>query len=597
MSSGFPLLKNARILLCIGLFCAVWSIVQYHIFGFSLAYVLITVGAVLCLVYLFVLKDTEANRVVTTSFLRNDVLLAVVIVVFFAPLYLYKIDTIPWQVNTDEITITQSIQQVMQAPVDPLGTNANYFHFPNLGFLLAGYAGEALGGITLVTMRMVHALIGLAIIAASFFFFRLWFSRGLAVSAALILGSNHAFLAISRMAMTWNNWAVLAEIIALILLCLAMRNRSLLLSFFGGFVYGLGFYLYYPGRVTLCIWLVAVVIAMWVRARHMPSAQCGGLLLACITGFLLIAGPAVVREVVDTRTSTYGREQFIFSADGRILQQRWSGTDTFAEAYRDNMYNGLLSFNMPISDHGFIYPNYGHGFFDPLSGRLLWAGVLVVLGRVVFRRASLGDVLAGVGFVSLYVAFSFIITKAPNYLRMFVVLPFTTYLIVVVLQETYHALAYVFPVPSRSVRVLWWMIVALLVALVCASNLVSFSDFVRKGFREGNDVGGTLRYVAEKKHIPGYNFYLLADTNTPYYSWGSEYQWKDWMGGTIEGLSPAPVVLGPEESLDISFRVPATIFMNRSVFLGMYGSALKARYPHVLMRDITSDGHLIAVDI
>ena len=36
-------------------------------------------------------------------------------------------------------------------------------------------------------------------------------------------------------------------------------------------------------------------------------------------------------------------------------------------------------------DHAWIYLDYGHGIVDPLTGRLLWIGALVVLVR---RRAQ-----------------------------------------------------------------------------------------------------------------------------------------------------------------------------------------------------------------
>jgi hypothetical protein len=104
-------------------------------------------------------------------------------------------------------------------------------------------------------MRLAHALLALATIAVSYGLFRQLLSRGWAAFAACVLGSSHALLMVSRMAMR-ENTAVLAEVTALALLVGGLRRDDPLLSFCGGLAAGLGFYVDFPGRATFLAWLL-----------------------------------------------------------------------------------------------------------------------------------------------------------------------------------------------------------------------------------------------------------------------------------------------------------------------------------------------------
>ena len=93
---------------------------------------------------------------------------------------------------------------------------------------------------------------------------------------------------------------------------------------------------------------------------------------------------------------------------------------------------GLGTFNSKVVDHSWIYPNYGHGFVDPLTGIVLWAR----RGDRRARRSSAGDARTrarcscSVGFLVLWLSFAFLVNKAPNYTRLLVTLPFVAYLVV-----------------------------------------------------------------------------------------------------------------------------------------------------------------------
>ena len=50
-----------------------------------------------------------------------------------------------------------------------------------------------------------------------------------------------------------------------------------------------------------------------------------------------------------------------------------SSRDSQFDGWVTNIKYGLGTFNNKVVDHSWIYPNYGHGFLDPLMGIVLWA--------------------------------------------------------------------------------------------------------------------------------------------------------------------------------------------------------------------------------
>src|SRR6185369_16926417 len=71
-------------------------------------------------------------------------------------------------------------------------------------------------------------------------------------------------------------------------------------------------------------------------------------------------------------------------------------------------------------------------------------------------------------------------------------------------------------------------VIGVLVIAISAWNALIFFDFVKKG-TEGDDIGGTGRYIESRKSEPLYTFVLVTDSFHHYYSWGDEYMWKQWM--------------------------------------------------------------------
>ncbi len=111
--------------------------------------------------------------------------------------------------------------------------------------------------------------------------------RKLAIIPTIILGTNHALIAISRM-LSRNNTSLLVELIALSILFRAMVKRSALLMYLGGLFAGISFYCYTPARTVFFIFLLAYFFTTWSRKNW---RQFLALLCPAILGFVISIMP------------------------------------------------------------------------------------------------------------------------------------------------------------------------------------------------------------------------------------------------------------------------------------------------------------------
>jgi len=441
-------------------------------------------------------------------------------------------------------------------------------------------------------MRLVHALSGLAIVGVSYIFFLSLFQKRMpALTASFVLGSNHSLLAISRMAMR-DNLGLLVELAALTLLYLGLKRRSVGYSFGGGMLVGLSFYVYFPGRITIVIWTVFLFsVFIFLKQR---TKQLIGLFLAGVLGFVIVASPVIfetVRTLPDS--ARYQREQFIIFPEGRALEKMWTGASTAGEAVKINILNGLSMFNKPLHDHGYIYPNIGHGFVDPLTGVLIWFGLGSLAFKLVKRKVEEKELLALSGFLILCLSFSFLLTKNPNYARLLVILPFVAYMTVGGLVVIAEAVSWGFKIHSGRIK---RILCISGVSIIFIWNMVIWGDFVIKGFQYGNDVGGTARYIVSRSDIQDYSFYLAASPGYPYYSWGGAWQWQAWLGFFKNEETQHSQIIDPENIFSVRKNPPFSIFMSRWLFDKVAGQ-LYQEYPGFLVHNIKPDGSLVAVEV
>lgn len=529
---------------------------------------------------------------------RDDIVAVIILLAVMAPLYLWRLYTVPWQVNTDEVTIMNAAHDMLRASdTDPLGLSW-YFGFPTAIFVVFGWLGQLLGGIDLFHMRLLHALFGLGCILLGYGLFRQFASPLRAGTLAGFLGANHALIGISRMAMR-DNTGLFFELLALLLVVRGLQRNSQSLTLVGGAATGLTYYTYFPSRITLVLWCMVLGLLWLLRPSRQSFRHLATSGLFFLVGWLMVAAPVLIASAQHKELAFgYQRQQFLFYPEGRTLEQSWTNTPTPAAAWKANIRQGLATFNGGLHDQGYIYPNYGHAFVDPITGALLWVGLLVAIIRIATSRGErLPDVLAVTGFLVLYLAFAFVITKAPNYTRLLVTLPFVAWLAGSGLWWLAERVGGVVSrrAPERTHQRVTEILAIVVVLVVIGANARTFNDFVVVGRTNGNDVGGTARLVEAKHGAVGHAWVLAASTEQPYYGWGNEWQWKTWIGFFAAPGQPV-AVLTPAGLDTLRIAVPFTLFISRAAWVE-HEAAFRGRHTIDTVRNVVPDGRLVAVDV
>jgi 4-amino-4-deoxy-L-arabinose transferase-like glycosyltransferase len=559
------------------------SLVVYGTAGYSTTMLVLWLAALVMLGLFFWSISAALPRIAV-----SDLVTAGLLMVAFVPLYLVAIYRWPVQVSSDEQAILQVSRQYSDAGgVDPFGVST-YLGRPTLLFLFWGRAGEWLGGIDLYQMRVLHAVFGLLVIAASYALFRQLLDRRWAVFAAVLLGSSHALFMISRLAMR-ENTAVLVEVVAFTLLVWGLRHDHPLATFGGGFVAALGYYVYFPGRATLPLWIFfLVVLALFFRSRFSIRrlARLGAIAAA---GFILMAGPIMIAESkVDDPAGSPQKQTLLIYHEGRVVQQGWVFAPTIEDGIKKNVKWGLTTFNNRIVDHGWIYESPGHGFVDPLTGILLWIGVGVVGWRLIRSRDDPWSLLALGSFLVLWLSFAFLVNKAPNYTRLLITLPFVAYLVTVAVRALGERVERRFGYRHGVAAVALTAVTAIVVW-----NVAIAWDYVQDGRREGDPIGGTGRYIYAHRDTSGQMFYIATDEGSwKYFEWGNPTERVQIFAhsGQVGGLVD-PTLVG-----SFTANPPFAMFMRNDLWT-QQGQGLLSRYPQARVKNITPDGRLVVVDV
>jgi len=392
---------------------------------------------------------------------------------------------------------------------------------------------------------------------------------------------------ISRLAMR-ENTAVFVLVVALTLLVWGLRERQELAIFLGGFVAGLGFYVYYPARVVFPIWILFLLGLGLLYRKRFGVRQLLAVGAVTTAGFVLAATPIVYSEstIPSSEHSGQGDSLFVYS-NARTIQQHWVFADSELAGWWQNVKFGLGTFNSTVVDHSWIYPNYGHGFLDPLMGIVLWLGVAVVgLSLIRRRREDEGALLMLGGFIALWLAFAFLVNKAPNYTRLLITLPFVAYLVVEALRWA--------TTRWRSVRFAPQLIVGAFVVAVVALNLSAAWDYVQLGREQGDPIGGTGRYAEAHRNVPGQKYFVATSDASPYYVWGGPSTSIDRIA--IFSKPVTPHVLDPRDLTRLSVSPPFALFMRREIWLPV-SAQLAEKYPRGRIRNVSRDGARVVFEV
>jgi hypothetical protein len=580
--------------LALGAVLGISSLVLYAATGYGRGVVVLWLAALVVLAAAFSAASERLPRVATA-----DRLAAAGLVLAFAPLYLARIYTWPVQVNSDEVAImTYAKGYAARDGVDLFGVS-DYLGHPSALLVLMGNMGELLGGVELLRMRLLHASLGLAVIAISYALFRQLLPRRWALFAAVVLGCSHSLLMISRMAMR-ENTAVLIEVAAFALLLRGLRHGHLLSTFLGGVVAGLGFYVYYPARFTIALWAAVLLGLALFSRRVLPVERLARLGAVAATGFVLVATPIVVAEQkAPADKVALQRNALLIFSEARETQRGWVFAPTVSDGIRKNIVWGLTTFNNTVVDHSWIYPNYSHGFVDPVTGALLWVGVAVVALALARRRDDPWPLVFLVGFALLFLSFALLVNKAPNYTRLLVTLPFVAFLVTAGVR---------FLAGQAGSLVTRWRpgyargAVASVslgaLALIVGANLWIAWDFVQVGRERGDYIGATGRYVESSRGVPGKMFYIATVDAEPYryYEWGYPSIWKERLSIFAHDPSRVGEVISPSGLAEFAARPPFAVFMRRELW-SQAGADLIERYPHGYVRDVVPDGSRVVLEV
>jgi hypothetical protein len=393
---------------------------------------------------------------------------------------------------------------------------------------------------------------------------------------------------ISRLAMR-ENTAVFVLVVALILLVWGLRHGQELAIFLGGFVAGLGFYVYYPARVVFPMWIVFLLGLGLLYKKRFGARQLLTVGAVTTAGFVLAATPIIYSEstIPSSVASGQGDSLFIYS-DARVVQEHWVFADSELGGWLKNVKFGLGTFNSKVVDHSWIYPNYGHGFLDPLMGILLWVGVAIVgLGLIRRRREDEGALLMLGGFIALWLAFALLVNKAPNYTRLLITLPFVAYLVVEALRWATNR--------WRSVRFAPQLIVGAFVVAVVALNLSAARDYVQAGRKDGDPIGGTGRYAQAHRNVPGQQYFVATSDEAPYYVWGGVTTSLDRIS-IFSQPKVAPHAVDPRALGQFTAAPPFALFMRREVWQPI-ATQLADRYPRGRIRNVSRDGARVVFEV
>ena len=567
----------------IGLLLGLISLVVYIAEGYSRGMLWLWLAALVVLSVAFWFRSRALPRIALA-----DVGIAGGLVALVSPLYLLALSRWPVQVSSDEAVIMDvSREYAAAANVDPFGVSW-YLTRPTALFIVWGNLGELIGGIDFFHMRLLHGLVGLLTVAASYALFRLMFPRSWAAFATILVAANHSMFMISRLAMR-ENTSLLVVVVSLALLLWGLQRKHELATFLGGVAGALGFYVYYPGRVAIPIWIAFLLGLGLLYKQQFPRRTLLGLGAVAVAGFVLTVTPIFYAESqIPSYVASGQKDSLLIYDDAREQQRGWVHAETQFEGYKTNVRHGLGTFNSTVVDHSWIYPNYGHGFVDPLTGILLWLGVGVVgVALIRRRRQDEAALLMLGGFLVLWLSFAFLVNKAPNYTRLLVTLPFVAFLVT----EAVRWLAGRW----RSIPRAPALIAVGFLSVIVIWNIAIAWDWIDEGRRKGDPIGSTGRYAESRKDEPGHILYLANSAAQPYYVWGDDPTMSR-LRYFVNDMSQIGASIDPVSLRDFSAPAPFSLLMRREVWQTA-AMELSDRYPRGRIRNITPDGARVVLEV
>jgi hypothetical protein len=505
----------------------------------------------------------------------HSLLISLSLIAIFTPFYLLALSSIPYQVNTDEVVHTHLERFSEYFLEEPFGLSA-YKNIPTLFFYIRAEISNAFGYVSLNSLRMGHAIVGLFGIVALYFFSRLFMPCKYAFLSSILLGSAHTYLAISRMAMRGHE-SILTVLLGLTLFVIATRRDSLMYLYIAGAMAGLGYYFYYSARILIFLLFTFLMVNELIRSKEVNLKKLAKKTIVLCVGFMLVVFPLAVV------TLTSWDDSFKYPSDQLLIKN--SDNIYNSETITKNIKNGLLLFFDHKADNGNVYINEPYGFVDPMTGLLLLIGILFLFFKKGKEDSDARIYIIGT-FLIIWATLTLFINKMPHYSRMAILLPFIAVLTVYGIQ-TFAKLLNRIISPKRVKEII---IITSVTVIIVIYNLLAYLQFVEDGIVNGDDVGGTMRYIEARRNLENYTFITVSDYLYPYYEWNS-----NWTNGMLN-KEQSDYFTDSAHFMYYRPEVPFTIFLNNELWR-INSKDLSKLYPDLSVHLIKPDGSLLAVEV
>lgn len=291
---------------------------------------------------------------------RRELILLAGIILLAVIFRFWNLSDLPPGLHPDEAANGQDVFRILAGDIRPLydtnGPREALFHF-----LLTPFV--ALGGTSILVLRLLPAALGVAAVILTYLFVREWFSRRAALLAAFLLASAPWAVTLTRDVF---RAALIPVMIPLTLWLYTRALKTGLIRWYvlTGISFGLGFYTYLSFRVTPFIILAVAAYALWLYRRQLLSQIKPLLITAAVS--LAVVLPLAVFAVFHPDDVIGGRSSVSFLNEDLNQGQP-------AQTLLTTMAQTALMFNFEGD------PNYRHNLGgEPMLN--FFVGIMFILG-------------------------------------------------------------------------------------------------------------------------------------------------------------------------------------------------------------------------
>lgn len=327
-----------------------------------------------------------------------------VILVVAAFFRLYQLDSAPPGLQYDEAYNGMDALRVLQGE-RPMFFEGNNGREPLFIYLVA--LSVALVGKGVLAVRLVSVVMGLAVVAGSYFLVRRLYGVPVALISAGLLSVSFWHVLVSRWGYETGPLLFL-EVLALLLFWEAIDKGNNIAALGGGVALGASLYTYPSSRFLPIAFLVFVVVSALLKPIFIKER--GRSLIIFFAAALVALIPLGQYAVTHSQSFLLRTSQ---TNDIRYILEKGD----FGPFLGDSL-NALAMFSLR-GDPQWMYNFSGRPLFDPVTSLLFYAGVGLVLARFRDPRHALALITVGVMLVPIAIT-----GQSPHLVRAVGIIPF-----------------------------------------------------------------------------------------------------------------------------------------------------------------------------